>query len=506
MTPELGQEIRRALAETPPRIDGFRVPRQLFFLGFPIRYSGCQNDRPIRLFRRDVCRYADCRVHESIALPRQRSAALKNSLLHFSFRSYDTWITKQAAYTKWSSEDKWDRGRRAGYFGLLLQPFFRFFQLYFLRRGFLDGLPGLQLCMLTAFFNSFIKQGRLWEMERALPQPDPEKSIGVNRPTLRLYVEPAVEDRPKPHGGNQPTPDIAVLVSSYQRPEHLRRALLSIACQRNVDGRFEVVVTDDGSDDETLGVVADFASQVDFPVHFTTHAHEAFQLARCRNEGVLVSSAPYLLFVDGDCVLPPDHLAFHLRRRRRGVVVAGDCCRLDEQTSNRIDDLAIREMTYLDLIPQCERSRLARQHRKAALYRLLCHPRKPKLVGNNIGVWREDIERINGLDEDFEGWGCEDDDLARRLRRTGVRIVSILNWTWTYHLWHPADDTCPAAWRDGTNVEKLLEDDRPTFCRKGLVHLDTRLRGDETDLRPTDVDLCESTRSRAGNGHGAAPR
>jgi glycosyltransferase involved in cell wall biosynthesis len=79
------------------------------------------------------------------------------------------------------------------------------------------------------------------------------------------------------------SPEIALLVSSYQRPQHLSRALLSIAMQRRVAGRMEVVVTDDGSTDDTPQVVHDFARSVDFPVRFTTHPHAGFQLCRCRN-------------------------------------------------------------------------------------------------------------------------------------------------------------------------------------------------------------------------------
>jgi hypothetical protein len=49
----------------------------------------------------------------------------------------------------------------------------RFLQLYFLRLGFLDGVPGFQVCMHTAYY-AFLKQAKLWELHYALPQPDPE--------------------------------------------------------------------------------------------------------------------------------------------------------------------------------------------------------------------------------------------------------------------------------------------------------------------------------------------
>ncbi len=144
-----------------------------------------------------------------------------------------------------------------------------------------------------------------------------------------------------------PSPEIALLVSSYQRPHNLRRALLSIAMQRGVSGRMEVVVTDDGSTDETPQLVHQFARTVDFPVRFTTHPHTTFQLARCRNEGAAASTAAYLLFLDGDCLLPPDHVANHLQRRQPGVVWAGNRVLLDAATSARINDDVIRRGEFV---------------------------------------------------------------------------------------------------------------------------------------------------------------
>jgi hypothetical protein len=49
----------------------------------------------------------------------------------------------------------------------------RFLQLYFFRLGFLDGVPGFQICVHTAYY-AFLKQAKLWELHHALPQPDVE--------------------------------------------------------------------------------------------------------------------------------------------------------------------------------------------------------------------------------------------------------------------------------------------------------------------------------------------
>ena len=266
--------------------------------------------------------------------------------------------------------------------------------------------------------------------------------------------------------------EIALLMSTYQRPTHLRRALESIALQEGVDGRMQLVITDDGSTDETPEIVRQFAKSVPFEVGFTTHPHTTFQLARCRNEGVRASRAPYMLFLDGDCVLPRDHVRIHLERRKPGTVMAGDFCRLDEATSGRVTPEAVRSGELAAWASASELARLRKQDRSSRFYRLIRHPTKPKLIGNNVGIWRSDFERVNGYDENFKGWGCEDDDLRRRLRRAGVVIESILRWTHTYHLWHPVDVTAPAQWKQGANVEYYQRKGRLTRCRNGLAKRD----------------------------------
>jgi glycosyltransferase involved in cell wall biosynthesis len=267
---------------------------------------------------------------------------------------------------------------------------------------------------------------------------------------------------------NHHQPEIALLISTYQRPGHLRRALQSAALQQGVEGKMELVVTDDGSTDETPQVVADFAKRGPFRVPFTTHPHETFQLSRCRNDGVRASTAPYLLFLDGDCALPRDHVAKHLQHRQKNTVVGGDCLRIDEATSRRIDEAAIASGEFVNWAPESEVRRMRKLDRTSRFYRFIHHPTKPKIIGNNVGIWRSDYERVNGYDENFQGWGCEDDDLRQRLRRAGVRVKSILRYTYTYHLWHPTDVTAPVTWRKGANVAYLLRKGGLTRCRNGL--------------------------------------
>jgi hypothetical protein len=58
----------------------------------------------------------------------------------------------------------------------------------------------------------------------------------------------------------------------------------------------------------------------------------------------------------------------------------------------------------------------------------------------NLAVWRRDLDRIDGFDSAYEGWGREDSDLLVRLLHAGVRRKDGVFATGVLHLWHPAAD------------------------------------------------------------------
>lgn len=262
--------------------------------------------------------------------------------------------------------------------------------------------------------------------------------------------------------------DVSILVNTYRKPGHLALVLESIALQRT-DCRFEVVVADDGSGDDTQSVVEAFAAHAAFPVRFTTQSHEGFRLARTRNRAARLAAGRYLLFLDGDCMLPPHHVAAHLDRRRAGTVLLGYCARLPQRTSGLLVPENLPFTDLPSLATDSERVSLARRRRKAWWHVALRHPTKPRLAGGDFGVWRHDFERVNGFDEKFVGWGQEDDDLGLRLKAAGLRLESILDRTFSLHVWHPTDATATSRWRDGANVPYFERRGRLIACREGLA-------------------------------------
>ncbi len=276
-------------------------------------------------------------------------------------------------------------------------------------------------------------------------------------------------------------PNVAIIVPTFQRPAHLERTLASLDAQQDCP-RFEVIVADDGSSDETEEIVRRHAATASYRVAWVTHPHDGFQLAKCRNEGVAASRAEYLVFVDGDCILPPVFVREHWRRRQKGVVLTGDVVRLPQPQSERVTASAIRDRQWMSVVPRSEYRRLRWAYAKGIFYRLTRHRKKPRLFGGANSMHRCDYEKVNGYDENFRGWGMEDDDLRERLVRSGVRIHCTPAHLAPVHLWHPPSDTTPSQWWQGANIDYYLRRGKLTRCVRGLTKrqrrdVRVRLRG-----------------------------
>lgn len=285
-------------------------------------------------------------------------------------------------------------------------------------------------------------------------------------------------------------PEVTLIVTTYQMPYHLERVLAS-AARQTVAQRMELVVSDDGSTDETAQVVAEFARRAPFPVRYCTLPHDGFRLSRTRNEGVRRANGERLVFLDGDCLIEPDHVEQHLRLGGPGVATNTYCVRLDEDSSQRISVAGAESGEYLASVPKSQLRALAWIQWKAWFYRWIGHSSKPALRGGNVGITKADYLRINGYDENFCGWGAEDDDAGRRMRRAGIQVRYILHRTRTYHLWHPPAATKPARYRDLGNLAYLKRPLRLTRCAAGVVmraskDLTVRLAGN-----PNDSPGCE---------------
>jgi len=163
-TPELRDEIRRVL-ESGPLANAYFVPRQNYFLGRWIRYSGWYPDyRQPQLFRKDRMRYREDVVHEGFDVD-GTIGHLREHALQYPFRDIDHFLAKMDRYSGLMAERMAAQGRRFHPHQLVTHPSFTFAKMYLGRAGFLDGMPGLILSGLYAYY-TLVKYAKLWELSR----------------------------------------------------------------------------------------------------------------------------------------------------------------------------------------------------------------------------------------------------------------------------------------------------------------------------------------------------
>lgn len=237
---------------------------------------------------------------------------------------------------------------------------------------------------------------------------------------------------------------ISVIVSTYDRPDALDACLRALA--RQTDEDFEIVVADDGSGPATAQVVKSRASRLPVPVRHVWHEHKGFRGAEIRNRGIQASVGRYCIFLDGDCLARPDFVATHRNLAEPGWFVAGNRILLSEALTRTVlaEGLPAESWDF---------SKLVRERLCGGVNRLLPAMRLPlgalrRRRHNdwegaktcNLAVARSDLERTDGFDMRYAGWGLEDSDLVVRLLHAGVRRKDGRFATGVLHLWHPRAD------------------------------------------------------------------
>jgi glycosyltransferase involved in cell wall biosynthesis len=232
----------------------------------------------------------------------------------------------------------------------------------------------------------------------------------------------------------------SVIVTTYNREDALEAVLRSLACQTEQD--FEVVVADDGSTAATAKTIDAWKGKIGRRLDHVWHEDRGFRAAEIRNRAILASHGAYCIFLDGDCIVRPDFVATHRRLAEPGCFVTGNRILLSrELTANVLrGNLTPEAWTFADWLAERRRGGV---NRLSALLRLPLGPlrrlRQRKWRGArscNLAIWRADLDRVDGFDADYSGWGKEDSDIIVRLLHAGVRRKDGVFATGVLHLWH----------------------------------------------------------------------
>lgn len=160
VTDELKHAILQAVNTDKPNTV-YQIDRLTTAFGKQIRHSGWSPDWVTRLYRTGDTQYDDSLVHESVQVPKGFNVeSLAGRLEHHTFEYLPQYTAKTQQYMKaWA--DQREGRKKSSISSAILHGFFRFFKMYVLKRGFLDGRHGLLLAILSAN-TTFTRYADLW--------------------------------------------------------------------------------------------------------------------------------------------------------------------------------------------------------------------------------------------------------------------------------------------------------------------------------------------------------
>ncbi|MBR7028413.1 MAG: glycosyltransferase family 2 protein [Bacteroidaceae bacterium] len=258
----------------------------------------------------------------------------------------------------------------------------------------------------------------------------------------------------------------ALIISTYNWPSALKLCLEHVLFQTLLPDM--VIIADDGSGEQTKEMVRQIAKSFPVPLHHVWQEDKGFRLSRIRNLALAKATAlgaEYIIQIDGDILLERHFIEDHLSEAKPSHLLCGSRAYLSPRKSHVL--LQKGKATHLSYFTPSVVNRL-----NALRWPWLSQwiKKNKRHLGCNMSYFLSDAIVVNGYDEDFEGWGAEDDDFYLRMEQAGIKPQRIKFKAVCFHLYHKSNA------RD-ENYEQLEQKKKnyQSFCLKGLKqHLSTQ--------------------------------
>lgn len=270
------------------------------------------------------------------------------------------------------------------------------------------------------------------------------------------------------------TPAASLIISVYSNTSALGAVLHSVYEQ--TFSNIEVIVSEDAQHDHMQRFIEEYPTPPNRKIVHMTQSDEGWRKNMALNRAIAAASTPYIIIIDGDCVLHPRFVEFHMRLAQRGYVVGGKRVKLNK----KLTDFLLSNPNKIDKIPSMLRPYLFgfKNDKPAFLEEgfflspsrilgFIPHLRKmTQLKGCNLSFFRDDIIAINGFDEQYVSPAIgEDIDLTWRFLRNGCKLRSARNLAVQYHLYHKEN------WTQQQHNIEIMEHNRRAdkyICDRGI--------------------------------------
>lgn len=229
-----------------------------------------------------------------------------------------------------------------------------------------------------------------------------------------------------------PLPLSSLIISTYNWPEALELCLLSVASQKILPT--EVIIADDGSGEDTKSLIERFKKTLPVPLIHVWHNDKGFRKAEILNRAIKATSSVYVIQVDGDVILHPYFIADHLEIAEKNTFVRGTRAHL---TKKMTKEIIISKQTDLNAFSKGVYHRLnALRLPILKTLGIRKEMRSRSVRGSNLAFWKSDFVLVNGYNNDLQGWGHEDEELAARFINNKIIKKIVKLSAVQFHLHH----------------------------------------------------------------------
>lgn len=258
----------------------------------------------------------------------------------------------------------------------------------------------------------------------------------------------------------------SIIISVYKDTHSLSAVLDSLKIQ--TESHFEIIISEDGCSPE----MSIFVQQYNWFCQFRHLTQEdlGWRKNRALNRAVAAAKAPWIIFIDGDCVVHPQFVEMHLKYAAENRVLLGKRVKLSEAVSHDLKNL---ELSVFD-VERLMWKYLLFHHGCRYVDEGICITKYPhkelrkvkNLTGCNFSLSKQSLIKVNGFDEDYiQPAVGEDLDLHWRLKAAGLQMFSVRNRAVMYHLFHKSNWSSQA---DNVALMNNKIKEGKIFCVNGL--------------------------------------
>jgi glycosyltransferase involved in cell wall biosynthesis len=153
-------EIQEAISSSKYNSYKLRFPH--FYMN---RFLYHSESKVLRLVKNNGV-YFEGAVHEKLKTT-GKTGILDNFVIHYTYKGLLHYINKKDSYAWFQAQMSLEKNKKANLFLLIFKPFYRFFHSYILKRGFMDGVPGLAVATVNAY-GVFSRYAKMILIEKGL--------------------------------------------------------------------------------------------------------------------------------------------------------------------------------------------------------------------------------------------------------------------------------------------------------------------------------------------------